>query len=150
MADRTVEAREVEVCEQETALERPHEAAVEHVRETFEETGFRQVTQFSPSDRIQEVPGPESGPYTVLGFGIPDAAEHALEAADERVGALFPCNVVIWAEEPGVQRVYSLDTMRLAPELGFATEDESWGALVAQLEKLMAEAFDGLRTADGE
>lgn len=80
MAHRTVESRGVELCEQEATLERSHEATVERVRETFENVGFRQVTRFSPWDRIEDVPGGGSDPYTVLGFGIPEAFE-SLETA---------------------------------------------------------------------
>lgn len=150
MSQHTIPAKNTDLCEQEATLATSHQTAIDRVKATFEAEGFRQVTQFCPSDRIDQVPGDGSGPYTVVGFGIPDAAEHALETADKRVGVLFPCNVLIWETDEGTQQVYTLDTLGLAPELGFADPDESWGALVAQLEKLMADAFDALDPTDNE
>lgn len=139
-----------ELGERSVALAMDHEAAVEHVREVFSATGFALPTTFSPSERINEELEREVAPYTVIGLGVPSAGDHALEAGDKRVGALFPCSVVVWETDDGTQEVYHLSMMHLAREIGLAPDDERWGALVAQVDKLVDDAFGNLgRDPDG-
>ncbi|HKL28111.1 MAG TPA: DUF1684 domain-containing protein [Natrialbaceae archaeon] len=76
-----------------------------------------------------------------MGLGLPAAAAHALDAAGRRIGALFPCRIVVWEAEPGFQHVYHLNTMLLARETGLAPDTETWTALVAQLEDMIDDAF---------
>ena len=64
-----------------------------------------------------------------MGLGLPAAAAHALDAAGRRIGALFPCRIVVWEAEPGFQHVYHLNTMLLARETGLAPDTETWSAV---------------------
>ena len=95
-----------DIGEQRATLEMDHEAAVEHVREVFTDAGFGVATEFSPSALLNEKVDAERDPYYVLGACNPNMADRALDATDGRIGALFPCNVVVWEAEPGVQTVY--------------------------------------------
>lgn len=133
----------------EAVLETGHLDAVDRVRSAFTDVGFRVATMFSPSERIAQHRDAELDPYHVIGFGVPAAGDHALTIADERVGTLFPCNVVVWEDEPGAQHVYHLNTMRVAGALGFPGDDESWGTLVAQLERMVDDAFAQLEGDGG-
>lgn len=139
--------------ERSVNLAMDHEAAVEHVQSTFSDVGFTIPMEFSPSERISAELDDDIDPYTVVGLGIPAAGDHALEAGDPRVGALFPCTVAVWETEPGHQEVYHLSTMHLAREVGLAPDDERWGALEAQVDKLVDDGFANLgrgRTDVGE
>jgi uncharacterized protein (DUF302 family) len=143
--DQTVPAlRTEELGERAVSLDMAHEAAVEHVREVFSAVGFAIPTEFSPSERINADVDSDVEPYTVVGLGVPAAGDHALEAADPRVGALFPCSVVVRETDPGRQEVYHLSTMALARRIGLAPDDERWGALEAQVERLVDDAFADL------
>jgi uncharacterized protein (DUF302 family) len=143
--DATVPAlRTEELGERAVTLDMAHEEAVEHVREVFSAVGFAIPTSFSPSERINADLDSEVEPYTVVGLGVPAAGDHALEAADPRVGALFPCSVVVRETGPGRQEVYHLSTMALARQVGLAPDDERWGALEAQVERLVDDAFADL------
>jgi uncharacterized protein (DUF302 family) len=135
--------------EHEVVLQTDHDTTMERVQAAFTDAGFRVATMFSPSEQIQREGEGAVPPYHVIGFGIPQAGEHALEVADGRIGALFPCNVVVWADKQGFQHVYHLNTMRMAPRLDLAPDDDSWGTLVAQLEGKVDDAFGALedRTA---
>jgi len=133
-----------ELGERSVALRMDHDEAVKHVREVFSDVGFSLPTEFSPAERINEERGTGMDPYTVVGLGVPAAGEHAIEAAGQRVGGLFPCSVVVWEDEPGVQRVYHLSVMRLARAAGLAPDDERWGTLVAQVEGMVDDAFADL------
>lgn len=142
--DSTPRLRPEEFGERSVTLQMGHEEALAHVRDVFGEVGFSLPTEFSPAERINAERDTDLAPYTVVGVGIPAAGEHALEAGGKRVGALFPCSVVVWETEPGVQQVYHLSIMRLAQAVGLAPNGERWGALVAQVENMMDDAFADL------
>ena len=101
-----------DIGEKQTTLEMEHEAAVEHVREVAEATGFGVPVEFSPSELLNEKVDADRDPYCVLGACNPNMADQALEETLKQ-GALFPCNFVVWEEEPGVQRVYHVSIMKI-------------------------------------
>ena len=136
-----------EYGEAEAVLHMDHEEAVEHVREAFAAAGFGFPAEFSPSALLNEKVGADRDPYYVLGACNPGMADRALDASDNRIGALFPCNVVVWQEEPGVQRVYHVSIMRIARLLGMAPDDEEWADIVAETGEHVDEAFANLDAA---
>ena len=73
-------------------------------------------------------------------------ADRAL-AATLGIGGLFPCNVVVWEEEPDVQRVYHVSIMRIARLVGIAPDDEAWAEIVAETGAMVDEAFTNLGSA---
>ena len=113
-----------DVGEEQTTLEMDHEAAVEHVRDAFADAGFGFPAEFSPAELLNEKVEADRDPYYVLGACNPEMADRALDASDGRIGALFPCNVVVYREEPGLQRVYHVSIMRIARLLGLAPDDD--------------------------
>ena len=133
-----------EFGEEDAVLHMEHEAAVEHVREAFTDAGFGVPVEFSPSELLNEKVNADRDPYYVLGACNPGMADRALDASDGRIGALFPCNVVVWQEEPGVQYVYHVSIMRIARLVGMAPDDEEWGAIVAETGEFVDEAFGNL------
>jgi len=132
-----------EYGEERATLEMDHEAAVEHVRETFTDAGFGIPVEFSPSELLNEKVDADRDPYYVLGACNPEMADRALDES-LRVGGLFPCNVVVWQAEPGVQQVYHVSIMRIARLLGTAPDDEAWADIVADTGDLVDEAFGNL------
>jgi uncharacterized protein (DUF302 family) len=70
-------------------------------------------------------------------------ADRALDQT-RTIGGLFPCNVVIWEEAPGEQRVYHVSIMRIARLVGMAPDDDDWAALVNDTGEYVAEAFANL------
>jgi uncharacterized protein (DUF302 family) len=124
-------------------LERDHESAVEHVRETFTDAGFGIPAEFSPSELLNEKVDADRDPYYVLGACNPEMADRALDETLE-IGGLFPCNVIVWEEEPGVQQVYHVSIMRIARLVGMAPDDEAWADIVAATGEMVDEAFANL------
>jgi len=118
-----------------------HEAAVEHVREAFLDAGFGVATEFSPAALLNEKIDAARDPYHVLGACNPTMADRALDATDSRIGALFPCNVVVREDEPGVQTVYHVSIMRIARLVGMAPDDEAMAEVIADTGDLVDEAF---------
>ncbi|AHG03806.1 hypothetical protein HALDL1_09465 [Halobacterium sp. DL1] len=133
-----------DIGEEETTLEMSHEDAIEHTREVFEDAGFGVLVEFSPSEVLNEKVGADRDPYYVLGACNPEMADRALDVTDQRIGALFPCNVVVWEEEPGLQRVYHVSIMRIARLVGMAPDSEEMADIVADTGELVDEAFENL------
>jgi uncharacterized protein (DUF302 family) len=129
-------------------LEMDHEAAIEHVREAFAEAGFGFPQEFSPSEMLNEKVDADRDPYYVLGACNPVVADRALSASDRRIGGLFPCNVVVWEEEPGVQTVYHVSIMRIARLVGIAPDDEEWADIVAETGEYVDAAMANLDGAE--
>ena len=128
-----------------TTLEMGHEEAIEHVRRVFTDAGFGIPVEFSPSELINEKVDADRDPYYVLGACNPAIADRALDATDNRMGGLFPCNVVVWEEEPGVQTVYHVSIMRIARLVGMAPDDDDAMAdIVEDTGELADEAFGAL------
>jgi uncharacterized protein (DUF302 family) len=130
-----------DIGEKQTTLEMNHEAAVEHVREVAEATGFGVPVEFSPSELLNEKVEADRDPYYVLGACNPRMADRALDETLKQ-GALFPCNFVVWQEEPGVQRVYHVSIMKLARLAGIAPDDDAWKGIVADTGELVEEFFE--------
>ena len=133
-----------DIGEKRATLEMDHEDAIEHVREVFTDAGFGVATEFSPSELLAEKIGADRAPYYVLGACNPNMADRALDATDNRIGALFPCNVVIWETESGVQTVYHVSIMRAARLLGIAPDNDEMAAIVADTGEMVDEAFSNL------
>ncbi len=133
-----------DIGEKRATLEMDHEAAIEHVREAFTDAGFGVATEFSPSELLNEKVDADRDPYYVLGACNPDMADRALDASDNRIGGLFPCNVVIWQEEPGVQTVYHVSIMRIARLTGMAPDDETMADIIADTGELVETAYGNL------
>ena len=133
-----------DIGEERATLEMAHEAAIEHVREVFTDAGFGIPVEFSPSELLNEKVAADRRPYYVLGACNPSMANRALDASDNAIGALFPCNVVLWEESPGVQTVYHVSIMRIARLVGMAPDDETWDEIVADTGEMVDEAFANL------
>lgn len=134
-----------DVGEKRTVLEMDHEQAIEHVRTAFTGAGFGVTTEFSPSDLLEEKIGAKRDPYYVLGACNPAVADAALEETDGRIGALFPCNVVVRELEEGRQEVYHVSIMRIARLVGLAPDSEEWADIVAETGAAVDEAWANLR-----
>lgn len=132
-----------DIGEKQATLEMDHDAAIEHVRETAEATGFGVPVEFSPSELLNEKIDAERDPYYVLGACNPRMADRALDESLKQ-GALFPCNFVIWQEEPGVQRVYHVSIMKLARLAGMAPDNDTFGSIVEDTGELVEAFFEDL------
>ncbi|NUB93532.1 DUF302 domain-containing protein [Haloterrigena sp. SYSU A121-1] len=128
----------------QTTLEMDHEEAIERVREVFTDAGFGVPVEFSPSELLTEKVSADRDPYYVLGACNPAVADRALDATGGKLGALFPCNVVVWEEEPGRQRVYHVSIMRIARLVGVAPDDDEMAEIVAETGELVNKAFEEL------
>jgi uncharacterized protein (DUF302 family) len=133
-----------DVGERRATLEMPHDEAVDHVRATFRDAGFGVATEFSPADLLNEKVDADRDPYTVIGACNPTMADRALDATALQIGALFPCNVVVWEETAGRQTVYHVSIMKIARLVGLAPDDETMAEIVSDTGDLTERAFAAL------
>lgn len=137
-----------DIGEEEVVLSMEHDEAIEYVRDVIEEAGFGIPVEFSPSKLLNEKADADRDPYYVLGACNPAMADRALEASDNRIGGLFPCNMVVWEDEPGHQRVYHLSIMRIARLTGLAPDDETWADIVADTGEYVDAVFSTLQESE--
>lgn len=132
-----------DIGEKRTTLEMEHRDAIEHVREVFLDVGFGVPVEFSPSELLNEKVDADRDPYYVLGACHPAMADRALDQTS-KIGGLFPCNVIVWQSEPGVQQVYHVSIMRIARLVGMAPNSKEWVDIVADTGAMADEAFSNL------
>jgi uncharacterized protein (DUF302 family) len=133
-----------DIGEAQATLEMSHEEAIEHTREVFTEAGFGIPVEFSVSEMLNEKIDAGRSPYYVLRACNPEVADRALDATENRLGALMPCNVIVWQEAPTRQRVYHVSIMRIARLIGMAPDDETMADIVAETGTLVDEAFENI------
>ncbi len=129
--------------EKSITLEMEHHDAVELVREVCKKHGFGIAVEFSPSELLNEKVGTDRTPYYVLGACNPKIADRALNITD-KIGGLFPCNMVIWEERPGIQTVYHVSIMKIAMLLGMAPDDKEWQGILEETGNIVGAVFDEL------
>lgn len=135
-----------EYGEEQTTLEMGHEEAIEHVRAVCEDVGFGIPVEFSASEMLNEKVDANRDPYYVLGACNPAIADRALDATGKRIGALFPCNMIVWERGPGTQVVYHVSIMRIARLLGMAEDREEIDRIVEETGELVDSVFEKLES----
>ena len=130
--------------EKQTTLDMDHAEAIEHVRAVCEDVGFGFPAEFSPSEMLNEKVDANRDPYYVLGACNPVMADRALGATKGRIGALFPCNMIVWQQEPGVQRVYHVSIMKIAHLLGMTVDDAEMEAIIDDTGEMVETVFEQL------
>ncbi len=110
---------------QETNLS--FEAAVGRVRELLQEAGYGVLCEIDIQAKLKEKLDVDREPYVILGACNPPLANEGLEAEPE-LGALLPCNVVIYERE-GRTRVAAVE-----PETMLSVvENEELGAIARRV-----------------
>jgi uncharacterized protein (DUF302 family) len=91
--------------------------AVARVRETLKDEGFGVLTEIDVQSTLQEKLGEDIAPYLILGACNPSYAHRALELENE-LGALLPCNVVIYTQPDTTTRVSAVDPVAMLGIVG--------------------------------
>lgn len=110
------------------------EAAELRVREALAAEGFGILTEIDVAATLEAKLGVTRPPYKILGACNPPLANRALEA-DEQIGLLLPCNVVVYAGSKG--------TVVAAMEPGLMAEMSA----EPELQEVAAEARERLARA---
>lgn len=113
--------------------------AVEKVRDSLAAEGFGVLTEIDVKATLKKKLDVEFRPYKILGACHPESAYQALQAED-KIGLMLPCNVVVQEREPGQAEVSAID-----PVASMAAVDNPNLAEVAEgVRKKLASVIDKL------
>lgn len=90
--------------------------AVERVRELLQNEGFGILCEINVAKTLKDKIGAEFRPYVILGACNPNLAHRALEA-EEQLGLLLPCNVVV-QEIDGKTVISAVDASKMLEVVG--------------------------------
>jgi uncharacterized protein (DUF302 family) len=86
----------------------PFEEAVHQVTEALKEAGFGILTEIDVKETLKKKLDVDFRPYRILGACNPPFAYQALQAED-KIGAMMPCNVIVQEREAGRVEVSAVD-----------------------------------------
>ena len=89
-------------------LNMPFDDAIVHVTDALAAKGFGVLTTIDVRATMKNKLGVEFKPYTILGTCNPHFAWRALQAED-KIGTMLPCNVVVSEIAPGTVEVSAVD-----------------------------------------
>lgn len=94
-----------------TTTAAPFAEAVERVRDELRREGFGVLCEIDVQATLREKLGVDEEPYVILGACNPSLA-HAALSAEPELGALLPCNVVVY-RRGGETRISAIDAERM-------------------------------------
>jgi uncharacterized protein (DUF302 family) len=118
----------------------PVEEADRRIREALQKEGFGILTEIDVSATMKQKLDVDFKPYLILGACNPPLAHQAL-SAEEDIGLLLPCNVVVYeGEAAGTSVVAVINPM---VQLGITGRDDI-GPLAEEVGTRMKRALDAI------
>lgn len=121
-----------------TAL--PFADAVARVRETLKDEGFGVLTEIDVKATLKEKLGEDVEPYLILGACNPPYAHQAL-AMEPELGALLPCNVVVY-ERGGETHVSAVDPVAMLGIVGNTALDPVAQEIRGKVERAVTRVWE--------
>ena len=95
----------------------PFAAAIDHVTDKLASKGFGVLTSIDVQQTMKAKLGADFRPYVILGACNPHFAWRALQAED-KIGTMLPCNVIITEVGPGKVEVAAVDPVASMGAIG--------------------------------
>jgi len=92
----------------EKIIQADFDTAIERVQESLKEQGFGVLSEIKINEKLDEKLGIDFRKYTILGACNPPLAHKALQAED-KIGTLLPCNVIVQDVGDGKVEVAAID-----------------------------------------
>jgi len=113
--------------------------AIERVTARLADAGFGVLTTIDVSATLKKKIDVDFQRYTILGACNPGFAHKALQAED-KIGAMLPCNVIVQELPDGKVEVAAVDPM--ASMMG--VENETLGGIASQVQGMLKNVIEGL------
>ncbi len=95
----------------------PFTAAIDHVTDKLASKGFGVLTSIDVQQTMKAKLGADFRPYVILGACNPHFAWRALQAED-KIGTMLPCNVIVTEVGPGRVEVAAVDPVASMGAIG--------------------------------
>jgi len=122
-----------------TTLSGDFDAAIDKVTEALKEKGFGVLTTIDVKATLKAKIGADFHPYTILGACNPGFAHKALQA-ENKIGTMLPCNVVVQQLPSGEIEVSAVDPLASMQ----AIDNADLGAIAGEVRSLLKQVIDGL------
>ena len=116
----------------------PFGRAVEKARALLQEAGYGILSEIDVKAKLEEKLGIEREPYVILGACNPPLARRGLDAEPD-LGALLPCNVVVYERE-GRTRVAAVEPGTMLSVVG----NEELGSIAERVREDLTRVVDEL------
>jgi len=115
------------------------EDAVEQTSQALKEEGFGILSDIDIRGTLKKKLGVEFKQYRILGACNPPLAHKALTAED-KIGLMLPCNVVVIEQEHGVVEVAAVDPVASMQ----AVDNGNLGDTAAEVQQKLKQVIDSL------
>lgn len=115
------------------------ETTVEKVTEELKKEGFGVLTQIDVQDTLKKKLDVDFRKYKILGACNPHFAHQAL-LAEENIGTMLPCNVIVQEDKNGNVKVSAVDPVASM----MAIENDTLGDVAMQVREKLNRVIDHL------
>ena len=115
------------------------DSAIDKVTEELQKEGFGILTEIDVKETLKKKLDVDFKKYRILGACNPSFAHQALQAED-KIGTMLPCNVVVQEHENGEVEVSAVDPVASMT----AVENESLGAIAGQVREKLKRVIENL------
>lgn len=113
--------------------------AIERVTKHLADAGFGVLTTIDVSATLKKKIDVDFQRYTILGACNPKFAHQAL-LAEDKIGTMLPCNVIVQETPEGKVEVAAVDPMASM----MAVQNETLGDVAAQVQGMLKDVIEGL------
>lgn len=120
-------------------LNMPFEEAIEKTTAGLKEEGFGVLTEIDIKETLKEKLDVDFRKYQILGACNPPMAHEAL-SAEEHIGLMLPCNVIVQEHENGDVEVSAVDPVASMQ----AIENNQLGEVAVKVRNMLKKVIDKL------
>ena len=113
--------------------------AIERVTKHLADAGFGVLTTIDVSATLKKKIDVDFQRYTILGACNPEFAHKAL-LAEDKIGVMLPCNVIVQEMADGKVEVSAVDPMASM----MAIQNEALGGIAAEVQGMLKNVIEGL------
>lgn len=113
--------------------------AIEMTTAALKNEGFGVLSEIDIKATLNKKLDADFYNYTILGACNPEMAHKALQA-ENKIGTMLPCNVIVQEQEPGVIEVSAVDPAASM----MAVENNSLAEIAKDVQKKLAKAIESI------